>query len=245
MIKDRVAIITGAAKGIGAETARLFAEEGAGGIVVADVLKERADETAASIERDAGCKCVSVYTDISDENSVKGMFDACIGAFGRVDILVNCAGIVQEHSIEDMTGELFDRGIDVNLRGTYLCSREALMLMKPRRYGKIINFSSISGQIGGIATAPSYAASKGGVISLTLSFAKAGAPYNINVNAVAPGMIDTDVRMPHFKAENVPLGRLGQPRDVAYAVEFLASERSSYITGTILSINGGMFMYSV
>lgn len=246
MLKGKIAVVTGASKGIGAETALVFAESGAKGIVIADVIEDKAVETCKNIEEKTGCKCIYQFCDVSNEDSVKELFKKTLEEFGTVDILVNCAGIVGHESVEEMDGEKFDKAINVNLRGTYLCSREALMIMKKNKYGKIINFSSISGQIGGIATAPSYAASKGGIISLTMSFAKAGAPYNVNVNAVAPGMIMTDMAkgMDHFKDENVPLGRIGTPRDVANVVEFLASEKSSYITGVTLSVNGGMFMCS-
>lgn len=241
------AILTGGAKGIGAETAFVLAKAGVKGIVVADVLEEKALETVNIINKETECKAIFSFCDVSNEESVKNLFDKTLSEFGDVNILINCAGIVSYESIEELDGKKFDKTININLRGTYLCSREAFIIMKEKRYGKIVNFSSISGQIGGITTAPSYAASKGGIISLTLSFAKAGAPYNVNVNAVAPGLIQTDMAkgQEHFKPESVPLGRLGTPRDVANAVKFLASDESSYITGVVLSINGGMFMYSV
>jgi 3-oxoacyl-[acyl-carrier protein] reductase len=242
---DRTVIITGGAKGIGASTAMLFAERGTKTIIIADVIDKKAKETCNLIRKKTSCEAAYKYTDISCENSVHELFKYVRERFGGVDVLINCAGICSQESIEEMDGNKFDKAIDINLRGTYLCSREAFVDMKTKKYGKIINFTSVSGQIGGIATAPSYAASKGGVISLTLSFAKAAAPFNVNVNAVAPGLIDTDMAMSHFTPQMVPLNRIGTPRDVASVVWFLASEDSSYMTGTILSVNGGMFMYSI
>ncbi len=244
-ITNKVVIVTGGSKGIGGDTAMLFAQRNAKAVVIADVLDARAEQTCDDIRSQTGCKVMYRHTDVSDEQSVHALFNDTEERYGSADILINCAGICTQESIEDMNGAMFDRAVNINLKGTYLCSREALISMKKKKYGKIVNFASISGQIGGIATAPSYAASKGGIISLTLSFAKAGAPYNVNVNAVAPGMIGTDMTMPHFKPENVPLGRIGTPRDVSKVVAFLASEESSYMTGTILSVNGGMFMYSL
>lgn len=242
---NQTVVITGGSKGIGASTAMLFAERGAKTVIIADIIDEQAEKTASLIREKTGCEAVYRRTDVSSEESVHVLFEYARERFGGADVLVNCAGICSQESIEEMDGGKFDRAIGVNLRGTYLCSREALADMKAKRHGKIVNFSSISGQIGGIATAPSYAASKGGIISLTLSFAKAAAPFNVNVNAVAPGMIDTDMAMSHFNPQNVPLNRIGTPRDVASVVWFLASEDSSYMTGTILSVNGGMFMYSI
>jgi len=240
----KYAIVTGGARGIGAATALTLAREGAAGIVIADLLLEAAEETCKKITGETECKCVAVKTNISDSNDIKNLFEAAINTFGTLDILINCAGVCPVGSIEEIGEKEWDWAMGINLKGTYLCSREAIMLMKPKKYGKIVNFSSISGRIGGIATGANYAASKGGIIALTMSLAKAAGPYNINVNAVAPGFIDTEMskNFTHFKVETVPLRRIGTPEDVADVVEFLVSEKSRYITGITIDINGGIYM---
>jgi Dehydrogenases with different specificities (related to short-chain alcohol dehydrogenases) len=243
-IKGKYAIITGGAGGIGASTAETFASEGAAGIVIADINGNKAYDTCGKIESDTGCKCVPIKTDVSLSSDIKSLFDEALDEFGTVDILVNCAGICPVGSIEEISEDKWDQVMDINLRGTYLCSREALFIMKKKRYGKIVNLSSISGRIGGIATGINYAASKGGILTLTMSLAKAAGPYNINVNCVAPGFIDTEMTkdFTHFKVETVPMARIGKPDDVADVILFLASDRSRYVTGVTIDINGGVFM---
>jgi 3-oxoacyl-[acyl-carrier protein] reductase len=147
-------------------------------------------------------------------------------------------------SVEEIGEAEWDKTMNINLRGTYLCSREALAIMKPKKYGKIVNLSSISGRIGGIATGINYATSKGGILTLTMSLAKDAGPFNITVNGVAPGFIDTEMtkNFTHFKVETVPLGRIGKPGDVADVILFLASDRSRYVTGVTIDVNGGVFM---
>jgi 3-oxoacyl-[acyl-carrier protein] reductase len=147
-------------------------------------------------------------------------------------------------TIEEIEGEKWDKVMAINLKGTYLCCREALRLMKARSYGKIVNVSSIAGRIGGITSGINYSTSKGAIITMTMALAKAAAPFGINVNAVAPGFINTQMakKFTHFVPESVPLKRIREPEDVADVILFLASEMSRYITGCIIDVNGGVYM---
>ncbi|MCL5072140.1 MAG: SDR family oxidoreductase [Actinobacteria bacterium] len=243
-LKDKYTIITGASGGIGAATAIAFAMEGASGIIITDVDRKRAEIVVNKITSEFGTRCEFIETDIRESKNIKELFKTCIDYFGRLDILVNCAGICNNFKIEEIDESQWDRLMSINLRGTYLCCREAFEIMKKQQSGKIINVSSISGRIGGIATGIDYATSKGGIITLTMSFAKAAGPYGINVNAVAPGFIDTEMTrdFTHFDPEAVPLRRSGKPEDVADVITFLASNKSRYITGVTIDVNGGMFM---
>jgi len=243
-LKDKYAIITGASGGIGAATAFAFAREGASGIIIADIDRKRAESVVNEIVGETGIKCEFVETNIGKSEDVKKLFKTCIDYFARLDILVNCAGICNTFQIEEIDELQWDRLMSINLRGTYLCCREAFSIMKKQQSGKIVNISSISGRVGGIATGIDYATSKGGIIALTMSFAKAAGPYDINVNAVAPGFIDTEMTrdFTHFNPETVPLRRSGKPEDVADVITFLASDKSRYITGVTIDVNGGMFM---
>lgn len=243
-LKDKYAIITGASGSIGAATAFAFAREGASGIIIADVDRKRAESVVNEIVVETGIKCEFVETNIGKSEDIKKLFKTCIDYFARLDILVNCAGICNTFQIEEIDELQWDRLMSINLRGTYLCCREAFSIMKKQQSGKIVNVSSISGRVGGIATGIDYATSKGGIIALTMSFAKAAGPYGINVNAVAPGFIDTEMTrdFTHFNPETVPLRRSGKPEDVADVITFLASDKSRYITGVTIDVNGGMFM---
>jgi len=243
-LKDKYAIITGASGDIGAATAFAFAREGASGIIIADIDRKRAESVVNEIVGETGIKCEFVETNIGKSEDVKKLFKTCIDYFARLDILVNCAGICNTFQIEEIDELQWDRLMSINLRGTYLCCREAFSIMKKQQSGKIVNISSISGRVGGIATGIDYATSKGGIIALTMSFAKAAGPYDINVNAVAPGFIDTEMTrdFTHFNPETVPLRRSGKPEDVADVITFLASDKSRYITGVTIDVNGGMFM---
>jgi len=243
-LKGKVAIVTGSAGGIGEATAFAIAKEEAEGVIVADLNAEGGSKTAEEITKKTEARCEFVKTDISESTDIKNLFDKTVSLFGRVDILVNCAGICDTLSVEEIDEKQWDKMLKINLRGTYLCCREALILMKKMKYGKIVNITSISGQIGGIATGIDYCTSKGGIITLTMSLAKIGGPYNINVNAVSPGFIDTGMtkEFTHFNPEAVPLRRIGQPEDVADVIVFLASDKARYVTGAIVNVNGGVFM---
>jgi 3-oxoacyl-[acyl-carrier protein] reductase len=240
----KFAIVTGASNGIGAATAHYFAKEGASGIIIADIDYDGAKETISKIKDETNCRCEFVETNLGIRKDIENLFKKTINIFKHLDILVNCAGISNRLTIEEIDEKQWDKVLSINLKGTFLCSREALMIMKKQQSGKIVNVSSISGRIGGIATGVDYSTSKGGIITLTKSLAKIAGPYNINVNAIAPGFIETNMAklFNHFNIEEVPLRRIGKPEDVANLIVFLASEKSCYITGMTIDINGGLFM---
>lgn len=241
---EKIAIVTGAAGGIGAATAINFAHEGAAGVVIADLDFEKAKSTINNINNKSNCKCEFIKTNIGKKDDIENLFNKTLNLFSRLDVLVNCAGITNKLTIEEINQSQWDHVLSINLTGTYLCSREAFKIMKKQRSGKIVNVSSISGRIGGIAAGIDYCTSKGGIIALIKSMAKIAGPYNININAIAPGLINTEMAkiFSHFDPESVLLKRLGQPEDVAYLITFLSSEKSSYITGITIDINGGLFM---
>jgi 3-oxoacyl-[acyl-carrier protein] reductase len=243
-LTGKVAVVTGAGGGIGAAAARAFAREGAAGVVIADMNEQAAHDAAASMREGTSCRFEVVQTDVGDPASIARLFQHTKDLFGRLDALVNCAGICTQSSLEETSVAQWDRVMAVNLRGTFLCSREALRLMRERRSGTIVNVSSISGRIGGIATGMDYCASKGAIITLTMSLAKAAAPHGIIVNAVAPGFVNTGMTkgFTHFDPKSVPLGRIGEPEDVADVIVFLSSAGARYITGEIVNVNGGVYM---
>jgi 3-oxoacyl-[acyl-carrier protein] reductase len=240
-----VALVTGAAQGIGKAISLLLAKHGAD-IVVSDILLEKATETAKEIET-MGRKAMAVRVDVSKLGDVEQMVDAILKQFGKIDILVNNAGITRDKLILRMSEEDWDAVINVNLKGTFNCTRAVVRHMAKQRYGKIVSIASVTGEMGN-AGQVNYAASKAGVIGLTKTIAREFAQRGINVNAIAPGYIQTpmtDVLSDKVKEDLkrlIPMDRLGQPGDVAEAVLFLVSDRSSYITGHVLNVNGGIYM---
>jgi 3-oxoacyl-[acyl-carrier protein] reductase len=244
-LRDKVVVITGGGGGIGLACALAFAAEGAK-VVVADVnsaAAERAAREVGSTER-----AIAVRVDVTSPESTQSMFDAAVSAFGRVDVLVNGAGIFHRTPIDDLTVDEWDQLMAINLKGVFLCSQAALRLMKPQRSGKIVNLASMGGQVGGIVAGADYSSSKAGVLCFTKSLAKNAGPFGINVNAVNPGVIDTPMTKPwgpellQKRIDETPLGRLGTAEDVAQAVVFLASDAASFIHGTHLDVNGGIYM---
>ena len=239
------ALVTGSGGGIGKSIALLLADMGAD-IVVNDVSIENAQKTAKEIIS-KGQKALVSNANVVKDVEVKKMFESISSDFDRLDILVNNAGITNDSLLMDMGEDQWDQVMDVNLKGVFLCCRYAAKMMSEQQYGKIINISSASGQIGNIGQV-NYAASKGGVISITKTLAKELARYKINVNAVAPGFIRTPMtqtvpeKVEKYLIGQIPLRRAGEPEEIANAVAFLASDISSYITGQILSINGGMYV---
>lgn len=239
-LKDQVAIVTGAARGIGRATAALLAEHGAS-VVIADVDGEGAEETASSL-RDRSLEAMAVAVDVSEGESVESMVRRTLGTLGRIDILVNNAGIIDSKTALEVSEAEWDRVIDVNLKSAHLCSQAVTREMMKKGYGRIVNIGSVAGQVGGLKVGPDYSASKAGVICLAKSYARFGAKYGINANAVAPGFIETDMNRGRDDPSEVPVNRLGTPEDVAKVVYFLVSPLADYVTGTCIDVNGGIFM---
>ena len=243
---NKVAIVTGAGRGIGKAIAIDLAREGAN-IIAIDVDIQTAEKVAREI-KSLDRQAWAIQVDVSDSKEVNRMVQLAIKRFKRVDILVNNAAIIKRGSIEDLTEEDWDRVIDVNLKGAFNCMKAVVGIMKKQKYGKIVNISSIAGKIGDLASAPCYGASKAGMTCLAKSLARELAPYNINVNVVAPHAIKTDMSKEWSEEKrkniiaNIPLGRMGEPEDIAEAVVFLVSDKAKFITGEVLDVNGGYLM---
>jgi 3-oxoacyl-[acyl-carrier protein] reductase len=244
-LSGRVALVTGASQGIGRACALKLARSGAAVTLAArgqEKLQTLADEVVA-----AGGKAVVFPLDVGDEEQIKSTFKAVITQLGKIDILVNNAGITRDQLLMRMKRADWDAVLNTNLTSAYLCTQQTIGSMLKRRWGRIINITSIFGQMGQAGQA-NYAASKAGLIGLTLAIAREVGSRNITCNAVAPGFIETAMTSglaDDFKQNAVnmiPLGRVGTPEDVANAVAFLASEEASYITGHVLNVNGGMLM---
>jgi 3-oxoacyl-[acyl-carrier protein] reductase len=245
MSKERVAVITGASRGIGRSIALALVSQGAT-IVAVDMDQASTEAVVAELQA-AGGKALAVVGNVTVSADVERMIDAAVEAFGRVDILVNNAGITRDGLLMRMKDEDWDAVLNVNLKGAFLCTRAVFKIMSKQRYGRIINIASVVGQMGNAGQA-NYCASKAGLIGLTKSNAREMAKRSITVNAVAPGFIATamtDALSDKVRAEltaQIPLERLGSADDIANAVVFLASEAAGYITGHVLSVNGGMYM---
>ena len=244
-LKDKVALVTGGARGIGKAIALAFAKEGAD-LVVADVNEEEAKNTCLEIEG-MGRKALGLQMDVTDIAKVEEAVNKILDKFGKVDILVNNAGITKDNLLLRMSQAEWDAVLNVNLKGAFNCIRTVSRPMIKQRYGKIVNVASIIGIIGNPGQA-NYSASKAGLIALTKTAAKELASRNINVNAVAPGFIQTEMtaRLPEEikqkMKEAIPLAKFGTPEDVAALCTFLVCEDSSYITGQVIVLDGGMVM---
>ena len=243
LLEGRVALITGGAQGIGLAIAQRFSDEGAQ-VVIADMREDAAVEAAGTLSGEA----TGVRANVIDPEDVTGMFEHAIEAFGRVDVLVNNAGITRDASLKNMTLEEFEQVIDVHLKGTWLGLKEGLARMKAQgEGGSMINMSSISGKVGNFGQS-NYAAAKAGIVGMTKSVAREAARANIRVNAIQPGLIATEMTaaMPkeaYEAAEKaIPLGRAGQPDEIAKVALFLASDLSSYCTGITIEVAGGRHM---
>lgn len=245
MPKEKVAVVTGASRGIGRSIALALAAQGAT-IVAVDMDQASTEAVVAELQA-AGGKALAVVGNVTVSADVERMIDAATEAFGRVDILVNNAGITRDGLLMRMKDDDWDAVLNVNLKGAFLCTRAVFKVMSKQRYGRIINIASVVGQMGNAGQA-NYCASKAGLIGLTKSNAREMAKRSITVNAVAPGFIATamtDALSDKVRAEltaQIPLERLGSSDDIANAVVFLASEAAGYITGHVLSVNGGMYM---
>jgi len=245
-LAGKTALVTGASRGIGRAIARHLARLGANVAINYARSDEEAKELVEEIRREGG-QAIAIKADISQQDQVESMIKEVVDAFGSLDILVNNAGINKDTLLMRMSEEDWDRVIDTNLKGVFLCTKAASKIMIKKRQGKIINISSVIGVIGN-AGQSNYAAAKAGIIGFTKSVAKELAGRNIQVNAVAPGFIKTDMTnaLPDKAKEailtQIPMARYGEPEDVAYLVGFLASEESSYITGQVIHVDGGMVM---
>jgi 3-oxoacyl-[acyl-carrier protein] reductase len=239
-LSNRVTIITGASRGIGAAIAQLLARHGAF-IVIADINLIGAGKMEQKITNE-GYIAVRTEVDIVSEVSINKMVNFTLEKYGKIDFLVNNAGVNNNTDIDEIKIEEWNKIINIDLRGTHLCSKAIIKEMIKNKFGKIVNIASLAGQIGGLKVGPDYTAAKAGVIGLTKSYARYGAKYGINVNAVSPGFIETDMTKGRDDPKSVPLGRLGTPEDIARAVYFLLSPLSDYITGATIDVNGGLLM---
>lgn len=244
--EGKVSLVTGSSRGIGRCVALRLAREGSD--IVVDYLEheKNADEVVESI-KGIGRKTLKIRADVSDFSQVNNMVERTLETFGKIDILVNNAGTYKDKTLKKMSKETWDEVLNVNLDGVFNCTRSVINHMRERKTGRIINISSFVGQTGNIGQA-NYAASKAGVIGFTKTIARELANYNITVNAIAPGFVDTDMtrKLPKDTLESIlkriPLGRLATPKEIASAVLFLASDEASYITGQVLNVNGGIYI---
>ena len=245
LLANQVAIITGGARGIGREIALTFAKQGAD-LALFDVMPEPLEQTAKELKA-LGRRAEGVLVDVTDGKQVEDGVAKVLDKLGRVDILINNAGITKDALVVRMDDAQWDRVLDINLKGSFLCTRAAAKVMLKQRHGRIVSIASIVGLIGNPGQA-NYAASKAGIIGMTKSVAKELASRGVTVNAIAPGFIKTEMTEALPEAarqrlqEAIPMGTLGEPRDVAQAALFLVSDAARYITGQVLVVDGGLAM---
>ena len=244
-LDEKVALVTGGAQGIGRVISEELAGQGAH-VILGDVNLEGAEKTAAELKQ-TGAKASAVRIDVSSSSDVQSAFDSISKEYKLVDIVVNNAGITRDGLLVRMKEADWDLVMNVNLKGSFLCSQQAAKQMMKQKSGAILNIASIVGLMGNFGQA-NYSASKAGLIGFTKTLAKEVAPRGIRANAIAPGFIDTEMTRVLEESvrkkliEQIPLARLGEPEDVARCVSFLVSEKASYITGQVISVNGGMLM---
>jgi len=244
----KTAIITGGGRGIGRAITLALAQKKFGVVVTYVTRRDCGEQTAADV-RELGCEALVVQADVTKRESVRQLISAATEKFGTVDVLVNNAGILQQKPFDTISDEEWDTMLATNLKSVFLCSQEVMPVMVRQGGGSIINISSSGGQLGGML-AVHYAVSKAGVISLTRSLARVGAPDGIRVNCVTPGLIETEMSQKEIHSEvgqqkigrEIPLRRAGLASEVAGAVVFLASEEAAYITGQSINVNGGLYM---
>jgi len=245
-LEGKVALITGAARGIGEEIARTFAAEGAS-VALCDLDEDGVRKTLDEITSNGGTG-FAMKVDVADEEEVRNLFDAVIERYGTLDILVNNAGMCRNVPIEDIESDEWDRYVKVNLKSVFLCSKQAVRIMRKKRYGRIISMGSAAGKLGGVVAGAHYSAAKAGVMCFTKSLALQNASYGINANAIAPGPVATHMtemwgeELNREFTEKIPLKKYGTPKDVAQVALFLASDRAQYLTGEIIDVNGGLLM---
>ncbi len=245
-LQDKVAIVTGASRGIGRDIALSFAKEGAK-LVITARNEELLKTLSAEIKALGAHEPTAFVLDVKDSEKVEEMVDKTLDKYGRIDILVNNAGLTRDGLLLRMSNEDWDEVLDTNLKGTFICMRSVAKTMMKQRAGRIINMASVIGLIGNAGQA-NYAASKAGIIALTKSAAKELGSRNILINAIAPGFIETDMtgalsdEVKQKILKSIPVGVLGKPADIAKAAVFLASDESSFITGQVITVDGGMVM---
>jgi len=249
-LKDKVALVTGASHGLGKATCLLLAAEGAKVVVNYRKSAERADEVVGEIKDKYGAEAISVFADMSKEDDIVAMFEKIDEAFGRIDILINNAAYCPTCQVADMTEKMWNYTLQVNLTGIFLCSREfAKRLLDRGRPGRIVNISSQAAFRGSTTGHAPYDASKGGLVSFTISLAREVAQNNIIVNCVAPGLMDTEIMAPALHKnrqkyiDRVPIRRIGKPEEIARVVVFLAGKGSDYMTGATVDVSGGLAMH--
>jgi len=241
-LADKVSIITGAGQGIGRATALKFAAEGAK-VAVCDINAEAVEDTVNAV-REAGGEVAGFHVDVTDKESIARMVAGVMAKWGRIDTLVNNAGIVQDAQFKKMTDEQFERVIDVNLKGVYNCTKAVVDIMLEQNSGVILNASSIVGLYGNFGQT-NYAATKFGVIGMVKTWARELGRKGIRANAICPGFIETSIlssipdKVIRMMEEKVPLGRLGKPEEIANAYAWLASDEASYINGAVIEVSGG------
>ncbi|MHB1503967.1 MAG: 3-oxoacyl-ACP reductase FabG [Acidimicrobiales bacterium] len=245
MMVGKSAVVTGGAQGIGFEIARLLAAQGAA-VMIGDVDAESADSAARELAA-TGARASAAGCDVTAEDEVQALVARCVATYGSLDVMVNNAGITRDATLRNMTVEDFRSVIDVHLLGSWLGTRQASLVMREQRSGSIVNISSISGKVGFVGQT-NYSAAKAGIMGLTKAAAKELAYLGIRVNAVAPGLIRTAMTEAmrqdvwDKKLAEIPMGRAGEPAEVARSVLFLASDLASYVTGTVLEVTGGRHM---
>ena len=246
-LKDKTVLVTGSSRGIGRAIVLASARSGADIVITYNKQADSAESVAAEI-RGMGRRALSLQVDVSSRVSVQKMINRALETFGRIDVLINNAGILQQKPFLEITDDDWDRMMDINLKGAFVCSQEVFPVMQQQREGTIINMASSGGQLGG-PLAIHYSASKAGVICLTKSLARIGASYGIRVNCIAPGLIDTEMTRDEIysdagseKIKQIPIQRPGTVDEVARTAVFLASDGTSYITGQTINANGGLYM---
>jgi NAD(P)-dependent dehydrogenase (short-subunit alcohol dehydrogenase family) len=245
-LKRQVALVTGAGRGIGRAIGQALAGAGAA-VAIADIDGPSAQAAAEALTTGA-TPALALTVDVADAAAVRAMVARTLEVLGGLHILVNNAGICPLSLIEEISGQEWDRVMDVNLKGPFLCTQAALPIMRQQRYGRIINIASVAGKMGALTAGAHYAASKGGLIAFTMCLARQYARHGITANAIAPGPTATDMTRDWLEEdkqklrERIPLGRMAQPQDIAAAALFLASEEAGFITGEVLDVNGGFLM---
>ena len=246
LLDGKTALVTGASRGIGRAIALRLAEEGAQ-VAVNYAGNVKAAEEVKSVIEAAGGKAMLCQADVADSKAVDAMVESVVKEFGTIDILVNNAGITRDTLLVRMKDEDFDKVLDTNLKGVYYCTKVVSKLMMKKRTGRIVNMASVVGLVGNVGQT-NYAAAKAGVIGFSKAAAREMASRGVTVNVVAPGSIDTDmtVVLPEKVKEkiiaDIPLGKMGEPKDIANAVLFLVSDQASYITGQVVNVDGGLVM---